>query len=45
VHYFCTFGCLAHVKITDPRLRKLDDWSHKTMFIGYEAGSNVYRDG
>jgi hypothetical protein len=43
MHYFRMFGCLAHVKITYPGLQKLDDRSHKTIFVRYEAGSKVYR--
>jgi hypothetical protein len=43
VHYFRTFGCLAHVKRMHLGLKKLDDQSHKTIFAGYEAGSKAYR--
>jgi hypothetical protein len=38
VHYFCMFGCVAHVKNTWPNMKKLDDRSRRTIFIGYEAG-------
>jgi hypothetical protein len=43
VHFFRTFGCIVHVKNTCLGLKKLDDWSRKTIFIGYEGGSKVYR--
>jgi hypothetical protein len=37
------FGYVAHVKITKPNARKLDDRSTKMVMIGYEAGSKAYR--
>jgi hypothetical protein len=43
VHYFRTFGCIAHVKITRLNLKKLDDRSRKAIFVGYEVRSKVYR--
>jgi hypothetical protein len=43
MHYLRTFGCVAHVKITRPGLKKLDDRSMKAVFIGYEPGSKAYR--
>jgi hypothetical protein len=43
VHYFRTFGCIAHLKVTQPNLKKLNDRSRKSIFIGYEAGSKAYR--
>lgn len=43
VHYFRTFGCVAHVKNTKPNLKKLDDRSSPAIFIGYEGGSKAYR--
>jgi hypothetical protein len=43
VHYFRMFGCVAHVKHTHPSLKKLDDRSHKTIFVGYEVASKAYR--
>jgi hypothetical protein len=43
VHYLWMFGCIAHVKITRPGLRKLDDHSYKAIFVGYEQGSKAYR--
>jgi hypothetical protein len=42
IHYFRKFGCITHLKITRPNLKKLDDWSHKVIFIGYEVGSKAY---
>ncbi|WVZ76856.1 hypothetical protein U9M48_024782 [Paspalum notatum var. saurae] len=43
VHHLRTFGCVAHVKVTTPNLRKLDDRSRPMIFVGYEPGSNAYR--
>jgi hypothetical protein len=37
------FGCIAHIKVTMPNLKKLDDRSKLTIFIGYEPGSKAYR--
>jgi hypothetical protein len=42
IHYFHTFSCITHLKITQSNLKKLDDQSHKAIFIGYEAGSKAY---
>jgi transposase InsO family protein len=43
VHHLCTFGCVVHVKITAPNLKKLDDRSKPMVFISYELGSKTYR--
>jgi hypothetical protein len=43
VHHLRTFGCIAHVKVTKPNLKKLDDKSKKMIFVGYEPGSAAYR--
>ena len=43
VHFFRTFGCVAHVKVTGGHQRKLDDRSTSMVFIGYEPGSKAYR--
>ncbi|WVZ48804.1 LOW QUALITY PROTEIN: hypothetical protein U9M48_000211 [Paspalum notatum var. saurae] len=43
VHFLCTFGCLAHAKVTRPHMAKLEDRSKKMVFIGYEPGSKAYR--
>ena len=43
VHHLRTFGCLIHVKVTSPSLKKLDDRSRKMIFVGYEPGSKAYR--
>ena len=40
VSYFRTFGCVAHAKVTRPGLKKLDDRSLRTVFIGYEHGQS-----
>lgn len=43
VHHLRTFGCVAHVKVTTPNLKKLDDRSRRMIFVGYEPGSKAYR--
>jgi hypothetical protein len=43
VHYFGTFGCVAHVKRIGPGVTKLLDRSVRIVFIGYETGTKVYR--
>ncbi|WVZ88080.1 hypothetical protein U9M48_034633 [Paspalum notatum var. saurae] len=43
VHFMRTFGYIAHVKHTRPGLKKLDDRSTPTIFVGYEPGSKAYR--
>lgn len=43
VHFLRTFDCIVHVKITRPNLKKLEDRSLKTIFVGYEPGSKAYR--
>jgi hypothetical protein len=43
VQHLRTFGCVAHVKVTTPHLKKLDDRSRRMIFVGYEPGSMAYR--
>jgi hypothetical protein len=43
VQHLRTFGCVAHVRITTPHLKKLDDRSRRMIFVGYEPGSMAYR--
>ncbi|WVZ83402.1 hypothetical protein U9M48_030555 [Paspalum notatum var. saurae] len=43
VHFFRTFGCVAHVKAVGKHLLKLDDRSTPMVFVGYEAGMKAYR--
>ncbi|WVZ88956.1 hypothetical protein U9M48_035423 [Paspalum notatum var. saurae] len=43
VHFFRTFGCVAHVKVASKHLSKLDDRSTPMMFVGYEVGMKAYR--
>jgi hypothetical protein len=43
VHHLRTFGCIAHVKVTAPNQKKLDDRSRRMIFVGYEAGTKAYR--
>ena len=38
-----TFGCIVHTKVTKPNLKKLDDRSIRSIFVGYEPGSKAYR--
>lgn len=42
VHFLRVFGCVGHVKMAHPHLKKLDDRSSRMVFIGYETGSKVY---
>jgi hypothetical protein len=42
VYYMRTFGCIAHTKVTQPGLKKLDDRSWQTVFVSYEAGCKAY---
>ncbi|OAE29316.1 hypothetical protein AXG93_3102s1430 [Marchantia polymorpha subsp. ruderalis] len=41
VHFMRTFGCIAHVKLTRPHAKKLDDMSIKMVFVGYEPDSRA----
>jgi hypothetical protein len=34
---------VAHVKVTTPSLKKLDDRSRRMIFVGYEPGLAAYR--
>lgn len=43
IHFLCTFGCMAHVKVAEKHQQKLDDQSTPIVFIGYELGSKTYR--
>jgi hypothetical protein len=43
VHHLRTFGCVAHVKVVKPNLKKLEDRSKAMIFVGYEPGSTAYR--
>ena len=43
VQHLRTFGCVAHVKVTRPNTKKLDDRSVPMVFLGYEPGSAAYR--
>nr|CAE03285.2 OSJNBb0046P18.1 [Oryza sativa Japonica Group] len=43
VHFLRTFGCMGHVKITKPGLKKLNDRSVPMVLLGYEEGSKAYR--
>jgi hypothetical protein len=43
IHYFRTFGCIAHIEVTRPGLKKLDDRSMPMVLLGYEPGFAAYR--
>jgi hypothetical protein len=43
VDYFCTYGCVPHVKQGNKRLGKLEDRSTMMVFIGYKPGSKAWR--
>jgi hypothetical protein len=43
VQYLRVFGCRAHVKLTRPGLKKLDDRSMPAVFLEYEPRSKAYR--
>jgi len=43
VHFFCTFGCVAHVKAGGKPLTKLEDRSMPMVFVGYEQGTKAWR--
>jgi hypothetical protein len=43
VQHLRTFGCVAHVKVTRPDVKKLDDRSIPMVLLGYEPGSAAYR--
>ena len=42
VNPFRVFGCVAYMKVTRPRLPKLDPRGLKVVFISYEPGSKAY---
>ncbi|XP_076923075.1 uncharacterized protein LOC143585090 [Bidens hawaiensis] len=37
------FGCVGHVKVTNPGLKKLDDRSMPMVYLGVEEGTKAYR--
>jgi hypothetical protein len=43
VSHLRTFGCIAHVKVSTPNLKKLLDRSKRMIFVGYEPGSSAYK--
>jgi hypothetical protein len=43
LHYLRVFGCIAHVKMVRPHLKKLEDRSKKMVLLGYESGSKAYK--
>jgi hypothetical protein len=43
VHFFRTFGCVAHVKAGGKPLTKLEDRSTPMVFVGNEQGTKAWR--
>lgn len=43
VKHLRVFGCLAHVKVNTPAIRKLSDRSVQMILLGYEDGTKGYR--
>lgn len=43
VHFLRTFGCIALFKVVQPNLKKLEDRSRPTVFLGYVDGSKAYK--
>ncbi|KAD7117350.1 hypothetical protein E3N88_04618 [Mikania micrantha] len=43
VEHIKVFGCVAHMKVPKPYLKKLDDRSHKVIHLGVEVGTQAYR--
>jgi hypothetical protein len=43
VQHLRFFGCVAHVKVVKPNLKKLENRSRALIFVGYELGSVAYR--
>ena len=41
--YFRTWGCLAYVRIPDPKRIKLASRAYECVFIGYAINSKAYR--
>ena len=41
--YLRVFGCITHVKMEKPYIKKLDDISQKMMYFGVEDGTKAYR--
>jgi hypothetical protein len=37
------FGCTAHVRTAGPHLKKLEDRSHKMMYLGTDEGCKAHR--
>ena len=43
VFYFRVWGCLAYVRIPDPKRSKLASRAYECVFIGYAIHSKAYR--
>ncbi|GAU25732.1 hypothetical protein TSUD_216620 [Trifolium subterraneum] len=43
VHYFKTFGCLAHVHVNDAQRKKLDPKSKSCVLLGVSEESKAYK--
>ena len=42
IQHLRTFSYITHMKVTTPNLKKLDDRSRRTIFVGYEPSSKAY---
>lgn len=43
VEYFCIFGCISHVHVSDSKRTKLDDRSMSCVLLGVSEESKAYR--
>lgn len=42
VHHLRVFGCVTHIKVAIPYLKKHEDKSITVVFIGYDPSSKAY---
>lgn len=43
IEHVRVFGCLAHMKVPNQKVKKLDDISVPVIHLGIEPGTKVYR--
>lgn len=43
ITHVCVFGCLCHMKVAGPNVKKLDDRSIPVVNLGKEPGTKGYR--
>jgi hypothetical protein len=43
LNYFRVWGCLAKVKISEPKRKKIGSKTVDAIFVGYPLNSNTYR--